>query len=176
MRHGEVGDVAEATRAVGELPGLCPGESDKSLDVGRRQIRLYHQHRWPQRDVAQWREILAHVEGERLEEAGDGDRRVRHENGVAVRSGLGHDVGREIARGARTVVHDEGAAERIGELLGDDARRDVGAAAGLEADDDAHRLGRILLREGGCRRKHAGSECDTDCECPNSHASSRSLL
>src|SRR5262249_30045848 len=58
-----------------------------------------------------------------------------------------HDrLGRDIGARARSVLDDEWLAEPFLQPLSDQARADVGGAAGGEADDDAHRPRRIGLR------------------------------
>ena len=52
------------------------------------------------------------------------------------------------AAGAGLVLDDDRRAERFGEPLRHEARDEVRAAAGRERHDDAHRLGRVLLRKG----------------------------
>ena len=86
-------------------------------------------------------------------------RRVgREEEGVAVRRGLHHLRGGDGAVGAELVLDDEGLAHRFGERLREDARHDVGRAAGGEVDDDAHRLRRVLLRKGAARKREQDGE------------------
>ena len=72
----------------------------------------------------------------------------------------------ETRAGAR--FHDELLVERLAELLRDDARRDVGGAAGRERHDQPHGFVGILLRERcGCReqgRKEQKDSChDISC-------------
>ena len=51
------------------------------------------------------------------------------------------------------VIHDDG-------TLPDEARVDIGRAAGCERDDDVNRPARVALRAGGQCRKSAQNECD----------------
>jgi hypothetical protein len=55
-------------------------------------------------------------------------------------------TGRGVAAGATHVLDDELLAETVGKLLCDEARDDVGRAAGRKAYDDAHLPVRIALR------------------------------
>ncbi len=64
-----------------------------------------------------------------------------HQQRVAVRRRLGHDVGADVAAGAGAVLHDELLAEGLGQFGRQRARQDVGGAAGGEGHHDAHRLG-----------------------------------
>jgi hypothetical protein len=49
-----------------------------------------------------------------------------------------------------TVLHHERLAEVFRELRREEARHDVGAAAGREADQNSHRARRVALRSRGC--------------------------
>ena len=68
------------------------------------------------------------------------------EQRVAVRRRL-----RDAARRRRvppapvTILDDEGPAEALGQLLREEPRLDVGAAAGRLPDDDAHGLGGVVV-------------------------------
>ena len=65
---------------------------------------------------------------------------------VAVRRGLGHVLGGDDGAGAGLVLHQHWLAQALAQLLRhDQAREDVVAAAGPEADDDADRLRREAL-------------------------------
>jgi hypothetical protein len=63
-----------------------------------------------------------------------------------------HVARRQHAGGAGLVLDDDALAEQRAELVGDVPRRNVGRAAGAEADHEAHRAGRIVvLRQRGRR-------------------------
>ncbi len=68
------------------------------------------------------------------------------EQRIAVRRRAHDRLGGDIAAGARPVFDDELLAEPLRQPLADQARDDVGRAAGGKADDDAHRPRRIGLR------------------------------
>ena len=73
--------------------------------------------------------------------------RIRHQQQrVAVRRALGHRVGAGDRAGARPVLDDERLAHRVLQPLREEARVDVGRAAGGERHDDLHGAGRIVLR------------------------------
>src|SRR6266404_7845790 len=57
-------------------------------------------------------------------------------------------LGADIIARARLVLDDELLAQPLRKPLRDDARRDVGAAAGGVGNDPAHRPGRIVERRG----------------------------
>jgi hypothetical protein len=91
--------------------------------------------------------------------AGDVDQRVAV--GLRAHGGLHAD---RAAR-ARSVVDDDGLAQRIRHFLRDDARHDVGAAARRERHDHPDRLGRILAslrRDVGGREREAGEQSETE--------------
>jgi hypothetical protein len=75
-----------------------------------------------------------------------GDR--HHQERVAVGRRFGCDVRADAAARARPVLGDHLLAERLGELVGHDARQNVGRLAGREGHDDADRLGGPLLGNG----------------------------
>src|SRR5262245_27244177 len=62
---------------------------------------------------------------------------------MAVGGGTHDRLGADVARSARPVLNDEWLAEALGQPLTDQAREDVGRAAGRKADDDANRPRRI---------------------------------
>ena len=80
---------------------------------------------------------------------------------VAVRRRAHDRLGADIAAGARPVLDDEWLAEPLRQPLADQARDDVGAAAGGKADDDAHRPRRIGLRPRDARdgRQRGSARC-----------------
>src|SRR5262249_17570590 len=62
--------------------------------------------------------------------------------------GLRHFLERQDAEGAGLVLHHEGLAEALAQLLAEHARDDVGRAARRIGHEDAHRLARILVLSG----------------------------
>jgi hypothetical protein len=77
-----------------------------------------------------------------------------------------HNLGREVAAGARAVLHHHLLAPALGELLANRAREDVARPAGREADDEAHRLGGKV---GGLRAAEACDQRKGYCRQPASH-------
>ena len=65
------------------------------------------------------------------------------------------ELGTEVAAGARAVLDDHGLAPLRAELLGQQARQSVAAAAGLERDDDADGRSGVVL---GVKRDREGEE------------------
>src|SRR5262249_59066171 len=66
-------------------------------------------------------------------------RRMDGEERIPTRSRTHDGLGGDVSPGPRPVLDDELLAEPLRQPLADQARDDVGAAAGGEADDDAHR-------------------------------------
>ena len=148
-----------------ELPGfaLARSISSRTLFAGSDALTASAWDDGHQRDGG---EVLHGVERQlRVEPGAGGVARVGHEQRVAVGCGLRDDLGSDVATGAATVVDHHRLAQRLGELLSDDARGDVGAAAGGEGDHHADGLRRVALRVcdsgrehecGGERRRDAG--------------------
>jgi hypothetical protein len=92
-----------------------------------------------------------------IERAVDRERRGRRrEQRVAVCVRLEHQLGADIAAGARAVLDDERLPEPGVQLLRNDACRRIDAAAGGDVDDDPHRpvrVGRCAVLAGR-RRRH----------------------
>ena len=88
---------------------------------------------------------------------GEADQQKR----VAVRRRSHDRLGADIAAGARPVLDDEWLPEPLRQPLTDQARDDVGRAAGRKADDDAHRPRRIGLRPRDARhgRQRGSARC-----------------
>ena len=68
------------------------------------------------------------------------------EERIAIRGRTHDGLGGDISTGARPVLDDKLLAKSLREPLADQARDNVGAAAGWKTNDDAHRPGRIGLR------------------------------
>ena len=82
------------------------------------------------------------------------------QQGVAVARLREHVAGRDHAGGGRLVLHDDALAERVAELVGDEARRDIGRPAGAEADDQPdrpRRIGLLRIRRTGEREQGEGA-------------------
>src|SRR5215831_17969875 len=73
-------------------------------------------------------------------------RRMDEEERIAIGYRTHDGLRGDISAGARSVLDDKLLAEPLRQPLADQARDDVGAAAGGKADDDAHRPRRISLR------------------------------
>ena len=70
---------------------------------------------------------------------------------MAVRLGLGDEVGADRAVGAGLVLDQDRLAEDVLELVGDQAADEIGRAAGREGDHHADRAGGEVLRLYGGR-------------------------
>ena len=67
---------------------------------------------------------------------------VADEQGVAVGGRFRNGFQSEIARGARTVFHENALAKRLGEFGGDDSGDDIGCSARCVGHEDLYRPGR----------------------------------
>jgi hypothetical protein len=76
---------------------------------------------------------------------------------VAVRLRIGHSGGADVGRGAGPVDDDEALAHGFAQPLDENARDQVGAAAGRERHHDLDRAAGILLRLRG-REEQRGEE------------------
>jgi hypothetical protein len=137
-----------------DLAGICLCIRDQLLHAVDRQLGIHDDDHRDDHDAGDRREILDRIVGQLLEQEGIG--RVRrvggHEQRVAVRRRFRRGLGADDGRSARLVVDDEGLIEGGLELVGDEARDDVGGAAGGEGHDDPHRPVGIALgpdRRGG---------------------------
>jgi hypothetical protein len=76
-----------------------------------------------------------------------------HHDGVAVGHRARGLLHADQPAGAAAVIDDELPPHVLGELVSDETPHDVRATAWREGHDDAHRLGRILLRARCCARR-----------------------
>jgi hypothetical protein len=85
------------------------------------------------------------------ERADDGERQRGDDEVVAVGLGIGDGLHADYAAGAGARLDEELLLEHAGEVIGDDAGKNVGGAARREGIDDAHRTRRpFVRRRGGC--------------------------
>ena len=143
-------------------PGRClrqGGELARGIDLHRG---VHHQHGRVEHRHADRREILDRVVGQ-VAAQGRVDRDRAHrgeEQGVAVGVGLGHVLGRDRAVRARPVLDDDGLSEQRSQPLGEQARDEIGGAAGGERDHELDRPVGIVLRPRAarCRYGERGGE------------------
>ncbi|MCY1244225.1 hypothetical protein D9M72_572880 [compost metagenome] len=101
-------------------------------------------------DHADRRQVLQRVVRHAREQARvDGQRHRLQPDGVAIGRRLGDRVDADVAAGTGAVLHHDGAAEALGPGIRDQARGDVGAAAGGIRHDQADRALGIGLGGGG---------------------------
>ena len=133
--------AAHAGRAVAQLARIGLGVGDELVEVAPRHRRVRHQRIGADRDVDDRGEILRDVVGRHLVDR-DRERQAarRVEQGRAVGRRGDHRLGADDAGRARAVLHDELLAEPLGELLRQQPRHHVDAAARRHRHDDAHRL------------------------------------
>jgi len=164
QRGGEMREARHSRRAVVERAGLGLRERDELCEIVRGQARENHQHIRLAADHADGREILDRVVGEGAAERRRNRLRARRgdADSGAVGRRLRHRLDADIAAGAGAVFDHDLCAEGRRELLRDDARNDVGAAAGRERHDQADRSLRPRavcgLRGGGGRKRGARNQ------------------
>ena len=146
----DVRQGADAGRAVVHLAALGPHHLDEVGDRPRVALGGDHEHHRGHHHHGDRREIPGRIERQRrVERRVDRQRAgVGREQRVAVGRRLRDRLGRDVAAGARLALDDERLAERLGKLLGDEARRGVARPARREADQHAHRLRRPGLGRG----------------------------
>src|SRR5437870_4784891 len=149
----QVRDAARAGRRVRQLVRLAPRQLDQLLQVVRRHRGMHRDHERPLRELDDRRDVVHRVERQ-LVQARVHRVAARHQQqGVTVGRRLDRKLGAQIAASAGLVLDDHLVAEPLGELLRDQPRDEIGAAAGSERRDDAHRLGGILLALDDARRQ-----------------------
>ena len=145
-RRGRARGVAQLARI-----GLAVG--DELGDGLRRNVRVNHQHEGQVAGTRDRRKVLHRIVGQALEQIGIGRMRGvgRHQQRVAVGRGA-RDIGRrDHAVGARLVLDDDADAERLRQMLRDQPRRGVGAAAGRKRQHQRDVAARpIVGLRGGC--------------------------
>ena len=144
---GEMRGGAIALGGGGELAGIGFRIGDQLGDVLGRDLRVDHQRvRHPSHDDD--RDELERVEPElRIEVLVDHQRRRRRgEQRVAVRLGLEHHLGADIAGCAGAVLDHDRLSPFARQPIAEHARHHVGGAAGRERHDDLDRSRRIVLR------------------------------
>ncbi len=150
-----------------QLAGIRLGVGDQVLHVAYGERVVDHEkqrHADQQRDV---REILDRVIGHlRNKTWQDHVDRGIHQQRVAVRRRLGHELRTDHAAGAGAIFDHHRLAERFGQAVGDDAHDDIRRAAGRVGHDDPHGPVGIVLRQRGRRERrhknrgeHRGKHC-----------------
>jgi len=137
MGRGAVAEGGEAQRAGLGLGGVAQvGQRLQAAARMRGQHVLRHAH---ERDRAQ---VFLRVVGQLADQRLVGREAVGHaDEGVAVGRGLGGGVDADHRARAGLVVDDHRLAQRLRQLRADEARDEVGGAAGGEGHDHADRPG-----------------------------------
>jgi hypothetical protein len=155
---------SEAARGVGVLSRIGFDQRDELLEIAHRQRRI-HRDKVGRRDRQRHRrEILVGIERQLGKQRGVDDVGAkRNQQRVAVGRRPRRLRGAHVAGRAGDVLNIELLAEMVGELLRGKARENVGRAAGLERDDDAHRAARPRLgaRAGGPGRERGRTRQET---------------
>src|SRR5262249_5128208 len=139
-----------AARAVGEAPGVLLRELDQLLHRVRWQRRLRDQHVGRGYGERDRREVAQRLIAQVLEQGRvDREHAYRaYQYRVAVRVGLGDELGGDRAIRARPVLDHGLLVEKFLELRADRAPDDIRRSPGHEGDHDLDRLAGILRRAG----------------------------
>ena len=150
------GEVLRGSRAgvrIGEHPGLRARQRDQLRQRLRRHAARHDQHVGGDEDLRDRRQVLDRIEAELLVQA-----RAEHQRAVAdhaervpVRRRLGEAIGGNVSAGPGYVLDHDRPAPGGAELLREQATRYIRCDAGGEADQDAHRLLRIVALRGRVR-------------------------
>ena len=154
-RHVDAG--ADTGRGEVELAGVGLRMRDEFGHGLDRQIVVDHQDVGHARGAGDRRDVAQEVEVQVLvERVVDGVCRHPLQQRVAVRRGLHHRLGPDVAAGARAVLDQDRLADPLRQPLPHQPGIDVGAATGRKSDDDADRLRRIGLRPRAARQRRRG--------------------
>ena len=146
------GEVPIAGRRHVDLARIGLGVGDELGNRLGRNRWIHHHDVGHADDARDRRDVADEIEIELVVERRiDRVRRADQEKRVAVGRRAHDRLGGDIAAGARPVLDDELLAEPLRQPLTDQARDDVGRAAGGKADNDAHRPRRIGLRPSDAR-------------------------
>ena len=129
----------------------------------RRHRWVHHQRIGADRDVDDRREILGEIVGRRLAD-GDGERQARRrvEQRRAVGGRSDHRLAADDAGGARPVLDHELLMQALAEILREQPRHHVDAAAGGNRNHDLYRLVRVFGPRGEyARQQQIGSRATT---------------
>src|SRR5262245_9574305 len=122
---------------------------------------MYHQDSWRAEDARNRRDVAYEIEIEVVvKRRVPSVRRSNLQQRVTVRRSTHDSLGRDIAAGACPVLNDKGLTEVLRQPLADQARVQVGHAAGRPADDQSHWPRWIGLRPSSPQRgRQRGSAC-----------------
>jgi hypothetical protein len=160
-------DGAGPCGADAELAGIALRKGDKLGQVAHRQVVVDQQQQRHPGHAGDRREVFRDVERQRRIERGPDEIGGRgRQDRVAVRGGLDHATGGDIAAGTGTMFEREGLAETRRQQFADGGGQLVGGSAGCERNDPGDRPGGIGLgpcrkRSGNGARGHRGPSCGT---------------
>jgi hypothetical protein len=175
--HEQMMRRRRARRGVAHLAVLALDQRNQVRERRRAEPRIGDQSELRRADEPDRCEILHGVVGQRFADVGaDRHGRDRREKeGVAVGRGTRGRLRRNDGAGTGPIVDHKRLLELVLQLLRQDARQNVGAAAGRERTDEVHRALRIVVGRRLRQRGVAGDENQTENQTerePSSHASS----
>jgi hypothetical protein len=155
----QVAGRAGARRGERVFAGVRLEQGDEFARVCRRKLRRRDQQVWRQAHVGHGRQFALRFVGRFLQERIDGDGAARcGEQRIAVRGGLGRDIGAYHAAGARAVVDHDLLAEHFRHFLRHHAADEIGRLARRPRHDHAQGAAGIILRARGARDRQHGRE------------------
>jgi hypothetical protein len=144
---GQMNRRPDARRRKIDLARSDPGVGDELGNGMDRYCRIDLHDEGPIADACNRRSVSDETEVELIvEHVGDRVSRNHQKERMAVGGRTDDCLGRDIARSPRPVLDDEWLAEALRQPLPNQAREEIGRAAGGKADNDAHRPRRIGLR------------------------------
>ena len=137
----QVQRTARPAGGIVEPAGRCLGLGDQIGEGGEPRPRMHHGDQRRGEDQGDGDEVALHVVGQlRHDRRIDAERTgTRHAQGLAIGNGFGDQLHPRQGGTAATIVDDEGLAEALGKLLGDQPRHDVGGLTGWKGHDDPDR-------------------------------------
>jgi hypothetical protein len=138
---GEMAHRSDARRGHAEPAWISFRKRDEVVDrLGSNRWRDHHDIGRAD-DGSDGGDVAPEIERELVVERRiDRVRRAGQEQGAAIRGRVHDRLGGEVPAGARTVIDDKLLTESFRQRSSEQARNDVGRAAGGEPDNNAHRL------------------------------------
>ena len=145
----EVDRRAVAGRRQVDLVRIGLGVGDEFRDRFRRHVGVDLHHIGNARDAGDRRDIAYEIERQFLIQRGvDAISGIDEKEGIAIGRRVDHRLSCDVVAGAGLVLDDELLPELFGQILPDETRQDVGAAARGITDHPTHGSSRIIERRG----------------------------
>jgi hypothetical protein len=142
-----------ATGTEAELAGICLGVVDQLAQRLDAQAVLHDQDQRPGGDLRDRRQLRQIERVVRMQRLGDQRAGRNEEEGMTIGRRARELAQRRNEIAPDLVLDEDRGAEVFTHLLGDQARHDIGGAAGRQPDQEADRLAGEVLRMGRSRRR-----------------------